>query len=79
MRTPLSSLSTSLLAALVTVPALSGSAAADGVVIGGQPVRVADAPWPVALGSRDRFGEARSGQFCGGALVSRTTVGRLTA
>ncbi|MFI2028363.1 S1 family peptidase [Streptomyces buecherae] len=74
MRTPLSSLSTSLLAALVTVPALPGSAAADGVVIGGQPVQAADAPWVVALGSRDRFGEARSGQFCGGVLVSRTTV-----
>ncbi|MER0240779.1 serine protease [Streptomyces sp. HSW2009] len=74
MRTLLSSLSTSLLAALVAVPALAGPAAAEGVVIGGQPARATEAPWVVALGSRDRFGDARAGQFCGGVLVSRTTV-----
>ncbi|MGW6401375.1 S1 family peptidase [Streptomyces sp. NPDC055134] len=48
--------------------------AADGVVIGGRPVRVADSPWVVALSSRDRFGGTRSGQFCGGVVVGRSTV-----
>ncbi|MEV0120362.1 serine protease [Streptomyces sp. NPDC050703] len=54
--------------------AAPGSAAADSVVIGGGPVQVSDHPWVVAIASRDRFGGARSGQFCGGAVVSRTTV-----
>lgn len=49
-------------------------AAADSVVIGGQPVKVADSPWVVALASRDRFGGTRGGQFCGGVLVAPTTV-----
>ncbi|MEU5956378.1 serine protease [Streptomyces sp. NPDC047525] len=49
-------------------------AAADSVVIGGSPVRVADSPWAVALSSRDRFGGTRSGQFCGGVVVGRSTV-----
>ncbi|NXY95137.1 serine protease [Streptomyces sp. BR123] len=49
-------------------------AAADGVVIGGRPVKVADSPWVVALASRDRFGGIRAGQFCGGVLVSPTRV-----
>lgn len=48
--------------------------AADSVVIGGKPVRVADSPWVVALASRDRFGGTRSGQFCGGVVVGRSTV-----
>ncbi|MBB5937568.1 S1 family peptidase [Streptomyces zagrosensis] len=74
MRTLLSSLFAPLLAALVAVPVLPGPAAADGVIIGGQPVQTEDAPWVVALGSRDRFGGTRSGQFCGGVLVSPTTV-----
>ncbi|WP_414167789.1 S1 family peptidase [Streptoverticillium reticulum] len=46
----------------------------DRGVVGGQAVSIADAPWAVALASRDRFGPIRSGQFCGGALVGRTTV-----
>lgn len=50
------------------------SAAADSVVIGGSPVRVADSPWVVALASRDRFGGIRDGQFCGGVIVGPTTV-----
>ncbi|KUL51546.1 MULTISPECIES: serine protease [unclassified Streptomyces] len=54
--------------------AAPGSAAADSVVIGGSPVQVSEHPWVVAIASRDRFGGARSGQFCGGAVVSRTTV-----
>ncbi|WP_405488091.1 S1 family peptidase [Streptomyces sp. NBC_00096] len=49
-------------------------AAADSVVIGGKPVKVADAPWVVALASRDRFGGTRGGQFCGGVLVAPTKV-----
>ncbi|UQX03345.1 serine protease [Streptomyces sp. RerS4] len=49
-------------------------AVADGVVIGGKPVKVADSPWVVALASRDRFGGIRDGQFCGGVLVGPTTV-----
>ncbi|MDD9379348.1 serine protease [Streptomyces sp. ZAF1911] len=49
-------------------------AAADSVVIGGTPVKVADAPWVVALASRDRFGGTRGGQFCGGVLVAPTKV-----
>lgn len=50
------------------------SAVADSVVIGGGPVQVSEHPWVVAIASRDRFGGTRSGQFCGGAVVSRTTV-----
>ncbi|MER7824749.1 serine protease [Streptomyces sp. NPDC096097] len=49
-------------------------AAADSVVIGGKPVKVADSPWVVALASRDRFGGTRGGQFCGGVIVSPTKV-----
>ncbi|APY85980.1 serine protease [Streptomyces alfalfae] len=54
--------------------AAPGSAVADSVVIGGGPVQVSEHPWVVAIASRDRFGGTRSGQFCGGAVVSRTTV-----
>lgn len=36
-------------------------AAADSVVIGGKPVKVADSPWVVALASRDRFGVRGAG------------------
>jgi secreted trypsin-like serine protease len=50
------------------------SASANKVIIGGHPVRTADHPWVVAVASRDRFGDARSGQFCGGAVVGPHTV-----
>ncbi|GHH88130.1 serine protease [Streptomyces sulfonofaciens] len=61
--------------AAALLPAVSPPAVrADSVVIGGHPVRLADSPWMVALSSRDRFGATRSGQFCGGAVVARTTV-----
>ncbi|MFD0060374.1 S1 family peptidase [Streptomyces sp. NPDC056637] len=64
-----------LLAAAALLPLASPApAAADGVVIGGRSVRVADSPWMVALSSRDRFGGTRSGQFCGGVVVGRSTV-----
>lgn len=49
-------------------------AAADSVVIGGKPVKVADSPWVVALASRDRFGGTRGGQFCGGVIVAPDKV-----
>ncbi|MFP3987471.1 serine protease [Streptomyces sp. E11-3] len=49
-------------------------AAADGVIVGGVPVRVAKTPWVVALSSRHRFGGTRSGQFCGGVVVGPSTV-----
>jgi secreted trypsin-like serine protease len=58
------------------VVALPGSAAyaRDRVVVGGRSVSAADHPWVVALTSRDRFGNGRSGQFCGGALVTPRKV-----
>lgn len=54
--------------------AAAAPAAADSVVVGGQPARIADAPWVVALSSRDRFGGTRAGQFCGGVVVAPTKV-----
>ncbi|MFC5723665.1 serine protease [Streptomyces gamaensis] len=62
------------LALLLAVPLPAAAAAGDRGVIGGQPVRASEAPWAVALASRQRFGAARSGQFCGGALVGSRTV-----
>ncbi|MGW5738112.1 MULTISPECIES: S1 family peptidase [Streptomyces] len=64
-----------LVAPVVALPLASPApAAADSIVIGGSTVRVADSPWVVALSSRDRFGGTRSGQFCGGVVVGRSTV-----
>ncbi|WP_329270017.1 S1 family peptidase [Streptomyces sp. NBC_01451] len=64
-----------LAAAAAVIPlASAGPVAADGVVVGGFPVDVSEGPWTVALSSRDRFGGARAGQFCGGVAVGRTTV-----
>ncbi|MHC0428742.1 serine protease [Streptomyces sp. O3] len=63
-----------LVAAVVTPIAGSAPAAADGVIVGGVPVRVAETPWAVALSSRDRFGGTRSGQFCGGVVIGPSTV-----
>ncbi|MEU1403787.1 serine protease [Streptomyces sp. NPDC005728] len=65
-----------VLAATLTGIPLMGAApvAADTVVVGGFPIDVSQAPWTVALSSRDRFGGTRAGQFCGGVAVSRTTV-----
>lgn len=64
-----------LAAALTAIP-LTGAApvAADSVVVGGFPIDVSQAPWTVALSSRDRFGGTRAGQFCGGVAITRTTV-----
>ncbi|MEV8535434.1 serine protease [Streptomyces sp. NPDC051211] len=64
-----------LAAAAAVIPlAQARQAPADGVVIGGKPVKAADSPWVVALSSRDRFGGTRAGQFCGGVIVAPTKV-----
>ncbi|MGW6285035.1 S1 family peptidase [Streptomyces sp. NPDC055107] len=64
-----------LTAAAAVLPLASPSAAvADSIIVGGQPAPVADSPWVVALSSRDRFGGARSGQFCGGVAVAPTKI-----
>ncbi|AUH40095.1 S1 family peptidase [Streptomyces sp. CMB-StM0423] len=63
--------------AVLLPPAMLGQAppaAADGVVVGGHPVRIGDSPWTVALTSRKLFGDERSGQFCAGVLVSPKVV-----
>ncbi|MFB7636433.1 serine protease [Streptomyces sp. NPDC056149] len=59
------------LALILAVPA---PAAADGSVVGGKPVRPSQSPWAVALASHQRFGNKRSGQFCGGVLIGHATV-----
>ncbi|MFB7665564.1 trypsin-like serine protease [Kitasatospora sp. NPDC056138] len=66
-----------LLAALpVPLIALSAAvpAAAQRRVVGGAAVSTAAHPWMVALSSRREYGNARSGQFCGGTLVAPTKV-----
>ncbi|MDT0378389.1 serine protease [Streptomyces sp. DSM 42041] len=57
-----------------TADAKNPAAVRDGDVVGGRDVRVAEHSWTVALASRERFGDTRSGQFCGGALVGPRTV-----
>ncbi|MGC5563725.1 S1 family peptidase [Streptomyces sp. FR-108] len=63
-----------LVAAVAVIPLASPVPATAGVVIGGHPVDIAEAPWMVALASRDRFGGTRAGQFCGGVVIGRDTV-----
>ncbi|MGV9321772.1 serine protease [Streptomyces sp. NPDC003660] len=64
-----------LAATLTAIPLIgAASAAADSVVVGGFPIDVSQAPWTVALSSRDRFGGSRAGQFCGGVAIAPTTV-----
>ncbi|MER7519845.1 serine protease [Streptomyces sp. NPDC126499] len=63
-----------LIAAAAAPLTAAAPASADSVVVGGQPTRITEAPWVVALSSRDRFGGTRAGQFCGGALVAPTKV-----
>ncbi|MBM7168952.1 serine protease [Streptomyces sp. G44] len=78
MRRPFARSWTGVLATVAVAAALPlacpAPAAADSIVIGGSPVRIAESPWVVALASRDRFGGTRSGQFCGAVVVGRTTV-----
>ncbi|QBJ92717.1 serine protease [Streptomyces seoulensis] len=65
----------SLAAALTAIPLIGAApAVADSVVVGGFPIDVSQAPWTVALSSRDRFGGSRAGQFCGGVAIAPTTV-----
>ncbi|WP_083974718.1 S1 family peptidase [Kitasatospora mediocidica] len=47
---------------------------ADRRIIGGAVDSTDRHPWVVAISSRPQFGDARSGQFCGGTLVSPTKV-----
>ncbi|MFI2205858.1 serine protease [Streptomyces sp. NPDC020192] len=64
-----------LAAAMTVIPLVSAApASADSVVVGGFPIEVSQAPWTVALSSRDRFGGTRAGQFCGGVAVAPTAV-----
>jgi len=68
------------LVALAALPSplivLGGAAPADAQrrIIGGTTTSTGDHPWMVALASRQQFGNGRSGQFCGGALVTETKV-----
>ncbi|WP_392673095.1 S1 family peptidase [Streptomyces sp. LN785] len=60
-----------LVAAAAVIPLGSPlPAAADSIVIGGQPAHVKDSPWVVALSSRNHFGGTRAGQFCGAVMVA---------
>ncbi|MGV4987263.1 serine protease [Streptomyces sp. NRAIS4] len=64
-----------LAATMTVIPLVNAApAAADSVVVGGFPIDVSQAPWTVALSSRDRFGGTRAGQFCGGVAVAPTQV-----
>jgi secreted trypsin-like serine protease len=58
----------------VPLAAPASPAAANEVVVGGAPTTTDSEPWVVALASRERFGSARSGQFCGGVAVGPRTV-----
>ena len=74
VRRALPSLIPLLVGALIAVLPASPVQARDRLVVGGHPVSAGTHPWVVALASRSRFGQARSGQFCGGALVGPRTV-----
>ena len=63
-----------LLGALLATLLAPQAGARDRRIVGGHAVSAASHPWVVALSSRDRFGSARSGQFCGGAVVGTRTV-----
>lgn len=63
-----------LAATTAVIPLASPPTATAEVVIGGHPVEISQAPWTVALSSRDRFGGTRAGQFCGGVVVGPSTV-----
>ncbi|WP_083976722.1 S1 family peptidase [Kitasatospora azatica] len=65
-----------LLAVLPTALVSLGSspAQADRRIVGGWADSTVQRPWMVAVASRAQFGDSRSGQFCGGALVTPTKV-----
>ncbi|MBC3844206.1 serine protease [Streptacidiphilus sp. 4-A2] len=64
-----------LLVLLASLPAMltMGPTPAHAIV-GGGPVSTEQYPWMVGLSSESVYGSARSGQFCGGTLVSPTKV-----
>ncbi|MFF4652460.1 S1 family peptidase [Streptomyces sp. NPDC001380] len=68
------------LLALIPLAAATGAggtaqeAHAERRIVGGSPDSTEQHPWVVALASRLQFGSTRSGQFCGGALVTPTKV-----
>ncbi|WP_394812866.1 S1 family peptidase [Streptomyces boetiae] len=70
----LSALLLALLPAAPLAPAVPAASAADGTVVGGHATPVERHPWVVALASRSLFGDARSGQYCGGAVLGPRTV-----
>ncbi|MDX2932677.1 S1 family peptidase [Streptomyces ipomoeae] len=73
MRRPFARL-LALAATTAVIPLASPPTATAEVVIGGHPVEISQAPWTVAMSSRDRFGGTRAGQFCGGVVISRSMV-----
>ncbi|MBW1600824.1 serine protease [Streptomyces sp. JJ66] len=76
-RLVLGALSLALPATLAAATLPGSASAAPPVtqrVIGGSPASTGNHPWAVALASRDLFGSGRSGQFCGGVLVSPRAV-----
>ncbi|MCX4746473.1 serine protease [Kitasatospora sp. NBC_01287] len=67
------------LALLAVLPAAmlsfgASPAQADRRIVGGWADTAVQRPWMVAVASRAQFGDARSGQFCGGTLVTPTKV-----
>lgn len=71
---PLPPLIAALLGVLLALLTPPQAHARDRGIVGGRVVDAAEHPWVVALASRERFGDERSGQFCGGALVGARTV-----
>ncbi|MEY9948294.1 trypsin-like serine protease [Kitasatospora sp. GAS1066B] len=65
-----------LLAVLPTALVSLGAspAHADRRIVGGWADSTVQRPWVVAVASRAQFGDTRSGQFCGGTLVTPTKV-----
>ena len=64
-----------LLVLLSTLPAaLTAAPVPAYAIVGGVPATTAQHPWMVAVASRSVYGDSRSGQFCGGTLVSPTKV-----
>ncbi|MDH6143106.1 MULTISPECIES: S1 family peptidase [Kitasatospora] len=65
-----------LLAVLPTALVSLGAspAHADRRIVGGSMDSTDQHPWMVAVASRAQYGNARSGQFCGGTLVAPTKV-----
>lgn len=61
-------------APLVALGPGAAPAEAQRRIVGGVTASTSDHPWLVALSSRQQFGNGRSGQFCGGALVTPTKV-----